>query len=99
MAFDFAQLATPQSVLGLALFLLTAWFLGEALAGKKADAVAKISIGLATAPLVPGTLLLLLNLILKMPISTPVVYVVFILVALASKAKTDGRFSPYGLKP
>ncbi len=97
MAFDYKQLLTPQAIVGVLLFLITSWLLGRALLGKKASALNSFAFGLAAGLLVPGAILLLLDLVLHVTISTPVVYLVFVLVCVLSWAKTDGKFSKYGL--
>jgi len=73
-----------QLLVGSALFLFTAYAVQRALLGKENEWPERVAVGLALAFLVPGLILLLLNLGIGFPINTLTVYAAYLVVGGAA---------------
>lgn len=69
-------------LVGSVLFLATAFVLQRRLLPKEAEAPERLALGLSLALLIPGLLLLLLNLTLGLPITVVTVYAAYLLIGL-----------------
>lgn len=87
MAFEPLQL-----IAGGALFLFAAYSLQRALLGKDAEWPERLAIGVALALLLPGLVLLLLNLGLRVPFNALTVYAAYIVIGVI--AFTSGKWAP-----
>lgn len=76
-----------QLLAGSVLFAATAFLLQRALLDSKAQWPERVALGVVSSFLVPGLLLLLLNLSVRFPINTLTVYAAFIAVSGAALAK------------